>query len=131
MGGAHEEIAKLREQYTRAFNEGNLELMGALFADDATRFAPPDPFRAEGKAAILAQFAGTFQANPTRRMVARHGSIQVYGDSTAVYTGYVRVTLVDRAGRVTNVNNRFSLTFAKLGGKWLAVHHHASRLPAP
>ena len=127
---AEDEVAQVTAQRIQAFNEGNLEAFMATWADNATWFSVASPFRVEGKEAIRAGFAGLFQNFPTRRYVGRQESIRVYGDTTAVATSHFTLVLVDRAGKATTTHGRISVTYVKLGGKWMVVDQHASAIPA-
>ena len=77
--GAAEEVAELIEQRVKAFNEGNLEVFMATWADNAVWTPAGSPFRVEGKEAIQSGFAGVFQTFPTRRYVPRQRSIPGLG----------------------------------------------------
>ena len=66
---------------------------------------------------------------PTHRTTVHDISLKIYGDSTAVSSLYVVSTLVDRKGRSRTLHLRLSRTHAKIGGKWLIVSYHVSRLP--
>ena len=125
---APEEIAKLREQYAQAFNAGDVEALGALFADDTQFFPALSPFRMDGKDAVRAYWVGLFQF-PTHTLVFRQPSTRVYGDTTAVDNGYFHTTLVDAKGQATMTFGRYSTTYVKQGGKWVIVNLHGSRLP--
>ena len=127
--GEEEEVARVIVQRVQAFNEGNIEAFTATFADNAAVTPPGSPFRIEGKDALRAYYAGLFQAFPTRRFVARQGSIRVYGGTTAVTNAYYTLTLVDRAGKVTTIHGRINVTYVKVGDRWLTVDQHASAVP--
>ena len=127
--GPAEEIAQVDEQAVKALNDGNLDAYMALHADDAVLTPSGAPFRIEGKEAVRSFFAGLFQNFPTRRFVERQRTIRVYGDSTGILNAYFTVTLVDRAGAVNTVHARMSVTFVRMGGRWLVADDHASRLP--
>ncbi len=127
--GPVEEIARVDEQAVQALNDGNLDAYMALHVDDAVLTPSGAPFRIEGKEAIRSFFAGLFQNFPTRRFVERQRTIRVYGGNTGILNGYFTFTLVDRAGNANTLHARMSVTFVKLGDRWLVVDDHASRLP--
>jgi len=128
--GAPEEIARLVKEWVQAYNDGKVEGIRAQYADNAHLTSPWTPFRAEGKEAVVGAFAGAFQTFPTRMLTLRQPSIRVFNDATAVANGYFQVTLIDPKGQASTRFGRYSLTYVKLGGKWLIVEQHASVLPA-
>jgi len=91
----------------QTFNDGNLD---AFMATWATMPLTPGaaPFRLDGKQAIHASSASTFQNFPTHRYVGRQESVRIYNGTTAVYNAYYTVTLVDRAGKATVTNGRIT-----------------------
>jgi len=127
--GPAEEIAQIAQQAVQAINEGNLDGIMALYADDAVLIPAGSPFRIDGKDAIRSFYVGLFQNFPTRRFVERQRQIRVYGANTAIINAYFTFTLVDRSGNANNVQARMSVTFVKVGNRWLVADDHASRLP--
>lgn len=127
-GPAEDEIARIGDERSQLFNDGNLDAFTAAFADNAVYTAPGAPFRVEGKDAIRAAFASTFQNFPTRRFIPRHRLIRVYGD-TAITNTYYTLTLVDRTGKATTTHGRLNLTYVKQGGLWRVVDQHGSVMP--
>src|SRR6266404_3134461 len=127
--GPAEEIAQVDQQAIQCFNDGNLDKCVSLYADDAASTAALAPFRMEGKEALHANYAATFHAFPTRRFIPRQTAIRTYGDSTGVLNRYYTATLADRAGNTTTLHGRQSVMFVKVGGRWLIVDVHTSRLP--
>jgi len=127
--GSADEVAQVDQQAIQCFNDGNLDKCVSLYADDAASTAALAPFRMEGKEALHANYAATFHAFPTRRFIPRQTAIRTYGDSTGVLNRYYTATLVDRAGNTTTLHGRQSVMFVKVGGRWLIVDVHTSRLP--
>ena len=125
---AEEEVARVIAERIKAFNEGNLQGFMATWADNAVWTPAGSPFRVEGKEAIQRAYAGFFQSFPTRVYVPRQRSIRVYG-TTVVSNTYFTLTLVDRAGKATTQHGRLSVTFVKLGDRWLSVDQHVSLVP--
>ncbi len=127
--GPAEEIAQLDQQAVQAINEGNLDGIMALYADDAVLIPGGSPFRIDGKEAIRSFYAGLFQNFPTRRFVERQRQIRVYGTNAGIINAYFTFTLVDRSGNVNTSHARMSVTLVKVGDRWLVADDHASRLP--
>ena len=57
----------------------------------------------------------------------RHTEVRVYGN-TAVYTGYVRLTLTLPDGAPRTTTRRSTSVLVKQSGQWKSVHLHASLL---
>jgi len=128
--GAVDEVAELIAKRAQAFNEGNPDAYAADFADDAVFTSSRAAFRIEGKQAIRAFFAGLFQTFPQRRSVGRQVMSRVYGNDTiVVVNGYADQSWVDKNGQTTTPATRSSTTWAKIGGKWLTVDFHVSKVP--
>ena len=129
-GAAQEELAKNRVELLQALQAGDMDRLGALYAEDAHYTPATSPFRRDGRDEIKALWAGVFQRYPTRRFVIRQISVRIYG-TTAVETGYFDFGASDRVGTVVNLSGRYSATWIKFGDKWMIVDHHVSQLPRP
>ena len=129
--GPVEEVAELAAKRGQAFNEGNADAYVADFADDGVFTPSRATFRIEGKQAIRAFFAGLFQTYPQRRSVARQVMSRVYGNDTiVVVNSYADQSWVDRGGQTITTAIRASTVWAKVGGKWLTIDSHVSKVPA-
>lgn len=128
--GAEEEVAKVEEQWVKAFNEGNLQALGALYAENAIFISVVAPVRQEGREVIRKHFAGTFERLAKRELVHRDMSVRIYGN-TAVVNMYEDITATDREGKVRKLTNRKTGVWVKLGEKWEIVTHHSSQAVRP
>ncbi len=126
---AEAEVAKLQEQFVKAINEGNLDALAALFAENAIGYSPFGPLRYEGRERARANFKGVIERTPKRQFVLRDMSIRVMGN-TAVVNTYQDVTVTDREGKERKSTDRITTVWAKIGEKWQIVTHHGSR-PVP
>jgi len=126
--GPAEDSAQMGDLWIKAFLEGNVEVMGSLYARDASFYAFLSPFRVEGREAIRATFAGLFKAFPVRAIVKRHFYVQVY-DTTVVRSYYFTMTLGDAKGIVKSYHGRANIVYMVLEGQRVIVTHHASLLP--
>lgn len=127
--GAEEEVAQVFQQFAQGIHESNAEAIGALFAEEAYWIRSLGPFRVEGRKAIQAQWAGFFEAFPTARITVYHALIRVYDERFATRTGYFSFSAMNPKGESIRFDGRSSSALAKIGGKWLIVNHHTSRLP--
>lgn len=127
--GPAEEVAAVAQPRGQAFLAGNLEAWVAAYADNAVFHSAPSPFRIEGKPAIRAHFADLFRAYPERRVFTYQPITRVYNDNLVISNGYNVLSYTDLKGQITTFHVRFSVTWAKVGGRWEVVDHHISRLP--
>jgi uncharacterized protein (TIGR02246 family) len=130
--GPVEEVTELAAKRGQAFSEGNADAYVADYAEDGVFTSSRATFRIEGKPAIRAFFAGLFQTYPQRRSVSRQVTSRVYGNDTIVVVdAYADQVWVDRNGQTTTPAIRTSAVWVKIGGRWLTVDSHLSRVPGP
>ena len=73
---------------------------------------------------LQAQFDAGFKTNAQ----ARHFEVKVYGNLTAVTTGYMVGTQTLPDGTTQQVNSQRTAVLIKQGGQWKEVHVHVSPL---
>jgi Calcium/calmodulin dependent protein kinase II association domain len=61
----------------------------------------------------------------------RQPSVRLYGEHTAIETGYYELILVDAKGQATTRYGKYSTTLVKSGERWLVVMSHRSPLLVP
>jgi uncharacterized protein (TIGR02246 family) len=128
--GAAEEVAEVARQRTKAGQDNNLDAFMAFYADNAVVTASGTGLRIEGKGAIRAYTGDLWQTYPTRGTLGRHSATRVYGnDTVAIVNGYGEQRFADRNGQISTATVRTTITWVKIGGKWLVVDVHASRMP--
>jgi uncharacterized protein (TIGR02246 family) len=127
-GNAADEIARLLEKHKGDFLKGDADAWAALYAEDATFIGGQRNL--QSRRAIKDSFAQGFKDFPARTADESNIRIRVYNEATgrptAVLNGDVKSTRTDASGRLVNANNRESLVWAKLQGKWLIVNHQNS-----
>ncbi len=127
--GPAEEVALVSAPRLQALQEGNADAYAAAFADNAIFHSSFSPFRIEGKEAIRAFFAELFQLYPKRRTAIRHPTVRVYGDNLVIQNAYAILNWTDEEGEVETYGIRYSIVWAKIGGRWQIVDQHTARLP--
>ncbi|HRW29853.1 MAG TPA: nuclear transport factor 2 family protein, partial [Emcibacteraceae bacterium] len=81
----HDEIAKVNAEFSRAFDETDIELLRPLYTDDAWFMVPhADPLK--GKDAILAGVQGLFDSGINAIGLKTTG-LDLIGDAAAIETG--------------------------------------------
>ena len=131
--GAAEEIAAIGQQRGAMYEKGDADAYAAAFADNAAFTPLLQPFRVDGKAAIMDYFTTFFQTYPTRHIVGRQGSTRAYAnDTTVVSDAYLILTLADKSGNASVHDLRVSTTWVKMGSEWRIVDQHVSQFrPTP
>ena len=61
--------------------------------------------------------------------VSRESSRVYANDTIVVVNAYANQTWVDRTGNSTTAATRATVVWVKIGGKWLTVDHHVSKVP--
>jgi ketosteroid isomerase-like protein len=117
------------EQIVGAINTRSLEAFSALIHDEFVYFNLTSPFPIEGKAARLQAFQRVSALNESVTVTLRNPQCRIIG-TTGVVWGLVALAFKPKDGPVTTVDGRFTFTYVKSDGKWLAVAEHASLLPA-
>lgn len=56
---------------------------------------------------------------------SRDQKVQLLGDSAAVFTHYVESD-IEFGGEVSTINERETIVFERVDGRWIAVHEHLS-----
>ncbi len=73
---------------------------------------------------LQAQFDAGFKTNAQ----VRHFEVKIYGNLTAVTTGYMVGTQTLPDGTTQQVNSQRTAVLIKQGGQWKEVHVHVSQL---
>lgn len=124
------EVAALGPQRAKAFAAGDVKGWTDAYADNATWFSQFSPYRLDGKAAIQAYLADFFNRYPgPRNFFIYQPSVRAYGENLVVGAGYYQLTVTDKAGTVHTSHARYSITWAKLDGRWQIIDQQNSPLP--
>jgi uncharacterized protein (TIGR02246 family) len=117
------------QAWVDAFNSRDPKRIVALYAPDAVFWGTTAKTIATTPESIWAYFKDAGQRPRTRVTIdAQHE--RIYGDMAVVSGAY---TFSDaRDGVATNVRPaRYTFVFRRVGGRWLIVDHHSSRVPEP
>jgi uncharacterized protein (TIGR02246 family) len=127
--GPVEEVAQISGPRLKALQEGDVDAYTAAFADNAVFNSSLSAFRIESKDAIRAYFTELFQMYPRRRVFVRQQAMRAYNDDLVISNSYAVFNVTDQQGKVTALQLRSSVAWAKLGGRWQIVDQHTSRVP--
>ncbi len=123
------EMAEVAAPRAKAYMAGDLDGWTGAYAENAVFFGSDGPFRVEGKAAIRAAISEHFNQFPNRRYFLRQPIARAYGDSLITADGYFELMLTDRAGKHIVQYGRYTVTWAKLDGRWQIIQHQNAPLP--
>lgn len=127
--GAKEEVAAATAKWAAAFVDDNPDNILALYAQDGVLWGTLSPKRRDTPDALRDYFVSAFKALPGHKVTFGDQLIRVYGN-TAINTGYYTFSYV-KDGETKSIPARYSLTYVKVGDKWLIADHHSSAMPAP
>jgi uncharacterized protein (TIGR02246 family) len=130
LAGPLEEVAALGAPRAKAFMTGDVKGWTDAYADNATWFSQFSPYRLDGKAAIQTYLVDFFNRYPGPRNFSIHQpTVRAYGENLVVGAGYYQLTLTDKAGKSYISHARYSITWAKLDGRWQIVDQQNSPVP--
>jgi uncharacterized protein (TIGR02246 family) len=115
--------------WVAAFNSRDPKRIVALYAPDAVLWGTTATRMATTPESIWAYFKDARQ-RPWTRVTLNSLHERFYGDIAIADGAY---TFSDaREGVATNVRPaRYTFVFRRVGGRWLIVDHHSSRVPEP
>lgn len=130
-----EEVLQVAENWNKAVNTGDFELMSSLYWNSPkTSSFPPwkeAAFLLQGYEAIMNWIKPTFESlKGTTSRTYHHPQVTLLGDDVAVVTLYeVIISNSPDVEEQTIDQNRQTLVVQKIGGKWLIVHDQGSAFP--
>ena len=101
----------------------------SMMHDQGVVFSPSVPFAQNGKAAYEQYTRGVWAAMDSTTFVPVNPQFKVIG-STGIAWGHYAMALKPKDGGSRSMFGRYTVVFAKSGGKWLAVAAHYSALPS-
>jgi ketosteroid isomerase-like protein len=118
------EVLAANARFYRAFSEGDLASMNALWAEHApvACLHPGQPLLL-GRDAVLRSWRDILEHQPGFELSTQEPSVQLFGDTAIVYC-YEAAS--DQPARLAATN-----VFVLEGQAWRMVHHHAGPLSEP
>ena len=110
---AESEIRKVSKAFEDAFDAADASAIAELFTADG-EFIDVERLVYQGREAVKAEFAATFEAVPGSAISANIDSIRLVSPNVAIEDG--RVTLATEAGPVSV--SRYSVVYTKVDGAW-------------
>jgi uncharacterized protein (TIGR02246 family) len=135
-------IRDLVAAFVRAFDAGDPRAISALFTDDA-EVIDEEGVPVQGREAITALFASTFETNPGATIEVVPESLRFLGPDVAKEEGRAKVMPArpkgGKAGADAGSRNhapqpsRYSVIYVRQGGHWLqsSVREHRDQEPTP
>lgn len=128
--GPAEEVAQIAAPRGQAFQDGNVEAYTAAFADNVVFQTSFSAYRIEGKEAVKAYFTELFLLYPRRHLFVRLPSTRVYNEDLVAQDGYALLSFQNEKGDARMIDTRYSIIWARIGGRWQIVDQHVSRPPS-
>lgn len=135
MASDEEEILEVAENFAKAFNTADLELMLSLHrkSPEISKYTPSanGAFLTQGWEAVEKGWKGTLEQPVGSFVVTLHNpQVTLLEGNVAVMCGYLIMTVNPPAAVEQTTNQmRLTLVVQKDGGRWLIVHEHTSMLP--
>lgn len=118
--GTEKAILALEEEWVKAQNTNNPDLLAPLLADKYVSTSSEG--KVTGKAEALAQVKSYVKNSVMNTEV----KVIVYGDTAIAYGGW-KAKMSDSSGKVTEMYERWTDTWVKMpNGKWQCVADHGS-----
>lgn len=111
-------IRALVAEFSRAFNAGDAKAVASLFTENA-RIATERGKAIEGRSAVEALFASSFEAAPGQTIVLKTENLRLLGPDAAVEDGSATITDPSEEGDGRARTLRYSAAYVKKDGRWL------------
>ena len=112
----------------KAYNSRDIAFFATL-QDQAVIFSPDVPFAVDGKAAYEQSIKAFWATREISTFKPVNPNFRVIG-STGVAWGHFAFANKPKDGGMETSFGRYTVVFAKSGGKWLAVTSHYSPIPS-
>ena len=125
------DIDDFKAAFNKALNAYNSrgDTFFTMSHEQVAVFNPGVPFAIEGKAAYEQAMRGSWAATESSTFKPINPQFRVVG-STGVAWGHYAMTIKPKDGAMRSAFGRYTIIFAKSGGKWLAVATHYSPIPS-
>jgi len=128
---AEDEILQLVDNFDKAINTANYELMASLYSPKYSSFGPPKSLAylikgwdGEMWKKMFKHPAGTYNSS------SHNNEVTILAENLAMVTGYSTITFYPPAVKEESSELLRSTSIVqKIGGKWLFIHGHTSILP--
>lgn len=116
------------EKAVKAYNSQD-EVFFTMVDEQAVIFNPSTPFAVDGKAAYLPATKSVWAAMESVAFIPVNPQYRVIGP-TGMAWGHYAISIKLKDGPMETNFGRYTVIFAKSGGKWLAVASHYSAIPS-
>lgn len=114
--------------WVAAYNTRDPARIVALYDRDAVLWGTAAPVIRKTPEGVADYFKNAGR-RPNARVTIVEENVRVIGDGAVSSGAYTFSDVVD--GKDTARPSRFSFVYRFRDGKWMIVHHHSSRMPAP
>ena len=128
FAGDVEDLKAIFEKGVKAYNSKDVAFF-TVMDDRGVVFNPSVPFATDGKAANEQYTRGVWANMDSSTFTPVNPQFRVIGN-TGLAWGHYAVALKPKDGGARSLFGRYTITYTKSGGKWLAVVAHYSALPS-
>lgn len=126
--GAAAEVNAATAAWVEAYNSRDPARIVALYDRDAVLWGTAAPVIRTTPEAVADYFKDAGK-RPNARVAIVEQNVRVIGDAAVSAGAYTFSDVVD--GKPNSRPSRYSFVYRYRDGKWMIVHHHSSRMPAP
>ena len=116
------------EKAVKAYNSHD-EVFFTMVHDQSVIFNPSTPFAVDGKAAYQPATLSIWAVTESVAFTPVNPQYRVIG-TTGMAWGHYAISIKLKDGPMETSFGRYTVIFAKSGGKWLAVASHYSAIPS-
>ena len=127
--GDLEDVQAVWDQGLKAYNARDADALYANVHEQAMGFGPIAPFPYDGTAMPRQGLTAFFASLESVNVVPINFQFRVFGN-TAVGAGNYVVSVKPKDGPMVTTFGRYTVTYAKIGDKWVSVSDHNSSIPA-
>ena len=128
LAGDVDDLKATFEKAVKAYNSQD-EVFFTMVAEEAVIFNPSTPFAVDGKAAYQPATISMWAATERVTFTPINPQFRVIG-TTGIAWGHYTISIKPEDGPMDTNFGRYTVIFAKTGGKWLAVASHYSAIPS-
>jgi ketosteroid isomerase-like protein len=127
--GDLEDVKAVWDQQVKAYNAMNVDALYTNIHKEVVGFGPIAPFAYESSAFAKQGLAEFFASLESINVTPINWQFRVFGN-TAVGWGHYATAIKPKDGPFQVLFGRYTVTYAKLGDKWVSVSDHNSSMPS-
>jgi uncharacterized protein (TIGR02246 family) len=122
------EIEVLAQRFAHAFDQGDMETVVEMLADDVEVFDHV-PYRFDGKQLFAKYLHEAIEGITSTSFGFRQPSCRIYNNTVGIVNAYDTFMGATKDGKALTLHGRTTLVFIKQAEEWKIVSCHFSALP--